>query len=123
MAVDATSVFPVGYYLFHKDETFNYQLNRWHSLGLLPYEDLKDIGPRIKTFSDWVAAMVDLAGQAEAEGRLLNAAFTIALRNFIRWREMIPAKSTTMTDFPNCSTKLSKETDLSESRSLITERL
>jgi pimeloyl-ACP methyl ester carboxylesterase len=92
VAVDATSVFPVGYYLFHKDETFNYQLNRWHSLGLLPYEDLKDIGPRIKTFSDWVAAMVDLAGQAEAEGRLLNAAFYYRAAEFYTMEGDDPGK-------------------------------
>lgn len=75
MATDTTDIFPIGYYPFHKDEVFNYQLNRWHSLGLLPYEDIKDIGATINTFSDWVSAMRGLAEQAEEGGRLMHAAF------------------------------------------------
>jgi len=29
---ESTFTFPVGYHRFHKDQVFNFQLNRWHSL-------------------------------------------------------------------------------------------
>ena len=36
--------FPVGYYQFHKDQVFNFQLNRWHSLGYARFEDMEEAG-------------------------------------------------------------------------------
>lgn len=67
--------FPVGYHKFHKDQLFNYQLNRWHSLGYARFEDMKEAGQKIKNFADWKAEMLRLAEKAVSEERFMNAAF------------------------------------------------
>lgn len=68
-------IFPIGYHKFHRKQVFNFQLNRWHSLGYSSFEDIKDVGQRINTFEDWISEMVKLAEKAESENRLINAAF------------------------------------------------
>jgi pimeloyl-ACP methyl ester carboxylesterase len=65
---------PVGYHDFHKKQVYNFQFNRWHSVGFARFEDMKEAGERINNFSDWKRVMVELAQKAEAEGRLKNAA-------------------------------------------------
>jgi pimeloyl-ACP methyl ester carboxylesterase len=65
---------PVGYHNFHKKQVYNFQFNRWHSLGFASYEDMKIAGERINNFTDWKKVMIDLAEKAEKEGRLKNAA-------------------------------------------------
>ena len=65
---------PVGYFDFHKKQVFNFQFNRWHSLGFARFEDMKEAGEKINNLTDWKSVMVDLAQKAEAEGRLMNAA-------------------------------------------------
>ena len=67
--------FPVGYHQFHKDQVFNFQLNRWYSLGYARFEDMKEVGQRINTFEEWKTEMLKLAEKAVAENRLMNAAF------------------------------------------------
>jgi len=67
--------FPVGYHQFHKDQVFNFQLNRWYSLGYARFEDMKEAGQRINTFEEWKTEMLRLAETAVAEDRLINAAF------------------------------------------------
>jgi len=67
--------FPVGYHQFHKDQVFNFQLNRWYSLGYARFEDMKEVGQRINTFEEWKTEMLKLAEKAFAEDRLMNAAF------------------------------------------------
>ncbi|HAL55448.1 MAG TPA: alpha/beta hydrolase [Bacteroidetes bacterium] len=67
--------FPVGYHRFHKDQLFNFQLNRWYSLGYARREDMESAGRTIKTFADWKREMLLLAETAVAENRLMNAAF------------------------------------------------
>ena len=66
--------FPVGYYPFHARKVFNYQLNRWYSIGLADYDDCVRMGKEIKNFQDWTETMTRYAERAEKEGRLLNAA-------------------------------------------------
>ena len=56
--------FPVGYYQFHKAQVFNFQLNRWYSLGYARFEDMKEAGQRINTFGEWKAEMLRLAEKA-----------------------------------------------------------
>ncbi|WP_242870844.1 alpha/beta fold hydrolase [Acidaminobacter hydrogenoformans] len=73
--MDFATAFPIGYRDFHKDPTYNFQLNRWHSLGLMPSEDLQGLGTKIITFADWKSEMVQLAEKATSENRLRNAAF------------------------------------------------
>jgi pimeloyl-ACP methyl ester carboxylesterase len=65
---------PIGYFNFHKKQIYNFQYNRWHSVGFARYEDLIDISVRIKSFNDWKKVWVDHAEKAETEGRFKNAA-------------------------------------------------
>jgi pimeloyl-ACP methyl ester carboxylesterase len=65
---------PVGYFDFHKKQLYNFQFNRWHSVGFARYEDMIEAGKRINSFGDWKKVWVDLANKAEAEERLKNAA-------------------------------------------------
>ena len=67
--------FPVGYHDFNKDKAFNFQLNRWYSMGYARFEDVKTVGNRIHSFDDWKIEMVCLADLAVSEERLLHAAF------------------------------------------------
>jgi pimeloyl-ACP methyl ester carboxylesterase len=67
--------FPVGYHEFHKDQLFNFQLNRWYSLGYTRFEDMEKAGQKIETFADWKVEMLNLAEKAVSEERLMNAAF------------------------------------------------
>lgn len=66
--------FPVGFHKFHKKMVFNFQLNRGHSLGFARFEDMKEAGQKIKTFTDWKVEMIKLAEKAISEKRFLNAA-------------------------------------------------
>ena len=72
---DQKTFFPVGYYKFHKKQVFNFQLNRCYSLGFTKFEDIEEVGKKIKTFKDWKTEMVKLAEKAVSENRLMNAAF------------------------------------------------
>ena len=74
--------FPVGYHRFHESQVFNFQLNRWLSLGYARYEDMAEVGPRISSFSDWKREMVGLADRAVGEGRTVNAAFAYRAAEF-----------------------------------------
>src|SRR4030043_15657 len=67
--------FPIGYHKFHRKKLFNFQLNRWHSLGYAKLEDMEEAGKRIKSFKDWKLQMLKLAEKAVSENRLMNAAF------------------------------------------------
>jgi pimeloyl-ACP methyl ester carboxylesterase len=71
----STFIFPVGYHKFHKNQVFNFQMNRWHSLGYARFEDFVEAGKHIKKFKDWKREMLRLAERAVAEGMLLRAAF------------------------------------------------
>jgi len=68
-------LFPVGYHEFHKKQLFNYQLNRWYSMGYARYQDMERAGRKISSFADWRSVMIGLAREAEQEGRLMNTAF------------------------------------------------
>ena len=68
-------ILPVGYHEFHKDQLFNFQLNRWHSLGYARFEDMKEAGQKVNSFEDWKNEMVQLAEKAVSEERFMNAAF------------------------------------------------
>ena len=80
--------FPVGYHQFHKEQLYNFQLNRWHSLGYARLEDMEEAGTAgIKTFKDWTRVMKGLAEKAETEGRLLNAAFYYRAAEFYTFQD------------------------------------
>src|SRR6056297_2780825 len=84
--------FPTGYYDFHKDQVFNFQLNRWYSLGFIRFEDIEDIGRKIEDFADWKREMVNLAEKALADNRLLNAAFYYRATEFYTMVDEDPGK-------------------------------
>lgn len=75
MPTDQSVAFPVGYEMFHRKQLFNFQMNRPYSFGYARLEDLKEAGPKIRSFNDWKTEMVSLAKKAIEEGRLVNAAF------------------------------------------------
>ncbi len=67
--------FPVGFYKFNKDKAFNFQLNRWYSMGYARFEDVKTVGSRIHSFDNWKTEMISLADLAVSEDRLMHAAY------------------------------------------------
>jgi pimeloyl-ACP methyl ester carboxylesterase len=74
--------FPVGYETFHKERVYNFQLNRWYSLGYARYEDMEKAGQLIETFADWKSVMIKLAEESISDNRLLNAAFYFRAAEF-----------------------------------------
>lgn len=79
--------FPVGYHQFHKDQLFNFQLNRWHSLGYIRSEDMKEVGQRVKTFRDWRITMREMAEKAKSEERFMEAAFFYRATEFYTFQK------------------------------------
>jgi hypothetical protein len=80
--------FPVGYLPFHKEQLYNFQLNRWYSLGYARRQDMEEAGSAgIKTFEDWRRVMRNLAETAEEEGRFLNAAFYYRAAEFYTFQD------------------------------------
>lgn len=65
---------PVGYYAFSKDEGLNFQLNRFYSSRTLSYEELMEIGKKVKSFEDWIKCFTELGIDAEKNGEFLRAA-------------------------------------------------
>lgn len=74
--------FPVQYHKFHKDQIFNFQLNRWYSLGYTRFEDMIEAGQRVKSFKNWKTEMLRLAKKAVAEERFISAAFYFRAAEF-----------------------------------------
>lgn len=74
--------FPVGYHRFHRKQLFNFQLNRWHSLGYARFEDMRAAGRGIRDFTTWRLQMLALADRALDEGRLAEAAFCVRAAEF-----------------------------------------
>jgi pimeloyl-ACP methyl ester carboxylesterase len=79
--------FPVGYHDFHKDQAFNFQLNRWYSVGYAKFEDMEEAGQKINSFEEWKIEMLKLAEIAVSEDRLMNAAFFYRATEFFITRE------------------------------------
>lgn len=92
MKSEAPVTFPVGYHKFHQSKVYNFQLNRWYSLGFFKYEDIVNIGERISSFADWKTEMCKLAEKAQAENRLLNAAFYYRAAEFYTLNQDEPGK-------------------------------
>ena len=66
--------FPVGFEQLHRRSFVNYQLNRAHALGYAAAHELQAAAAGVRTRDDCVRSFDALAGQAESEGRLRNAA-------------------------------------------------
>ena len=78
-----SSKFPIGYHKFHKKQLFNFQLNRWYSLGYARFEDLANAGKIIHSFDDWKSEMINLA---EAAGHAID--YMKTMNAFFYWLHM-----------------------------------
>lgn len=74
--------FPAQYHKFHKDQVFNFQLNRWYSLGYARLEDMQEAGHNVTSFDNWKTEMIRLAEKAVSEERFMNAAFYFRAAEF-----------------------------------------
>ncbi len=74
--------FPTGYYNLHKNKLYNFQMNRWHSMGYAVLGELQEISPKIDSFDSWEIEMSELAEKALTENRLVNAAFYFRAAEF-----------------------------------------
>lgn len=70
-----TNAFPIGTYKFHDEPNFNYQMNRWTSLGDLPVDVVRKTAAKIKNLQDYCSEFLKLAREAEANGDIQQAAF------------------------------------------------
>ena len=100
--------FPIGYHNFHKDQTFNFQLNRWFSMGYARFEDLKKAGQKINSFEEWKTEILKLAQVAISEGRLMNTAFFYRAAEFFTTQED-PDKKFLYNKFIDCIDKIFKD--------------
>lgn len=75
--------YPIGFYEFQKDTMVNFQLNRWHSSGAARFDDLVEIGGKIRNFGDWKDELIRIGERAEYEGRHLNAATYFRAAEFV----------------------------------------
>ena len=78
---------PVGYHEFNKDRGYNFQLNRYYSMGLGRFEDMKEAGQKINSLEEWKTEMLKLAEIAISEDRLMNAAFYYRAAEFYLLRD------------------------------------
>lgn len=74
--------FPAQYKKFHKDQVFNFQLNRWYSLGYARFEDMVEAGHNVTSFDSWKTEMIRLGEKAVSERRFMNAAFYFRAAEF-----------------------------------------
>ena len=74
--------FPTQYHNFHKDQVFNFQLNRWYSLGYARFEDMEEAGHKVTSFDSWKTEMIRLGEKAVSEKRLIYAAFYFRAAEF-----------------------------------------
>jgi alpha-beta hydrolase superfamily lysophospholipase len=79
--------FPVGFHDFHKDKGFNFNLNRWHSIGFARLEDMVEAGQKINSIEEWKIEMLKLADIAVSEDRLINASFYYRAAEFFTLRD------------------------------------
>lgn len=70
-----TNAFPISTYKFHDDPNFNYQMNRWTSMGNLPVDVVRKTAAKIKSLRDYCSEFLKLAREAESNGDVQRAAF------------------------------------------------
>jgi len=79
--------FPVGFHEFNENKAFNFQLNRWYSIGLARFEDMEEAGRKINSLKEWKREMSKLADTAVSKDRLVNAAFYYRAAEFFTTRD------------------------------------
>lgn len=85
-------LFPIGYFNFHKKQVFNYQFNRWYSMGFANYEDLKKVAKKINSFEEWKIEMKKLAEKALSENRQKESAIYFRATEFYTFENDNPGK-------------------------------
>lgn len=75
--------FPVGYQQFHKNKMFNFQLNRWYSMGYADLAALKDAASRITDVASWQHELEALSDKALEERNFMQAAFYLRGADFL----------------------------------------
>ncbi len=73
----------IGLQEFHRDRFINFRINCLYSLGFTRLEDLQETAAGIKNFEDYIRGFANLAGEAEVDGRLANAAFYYRAAEFL----------------------------------------
>jgi len=58
-----SKMFNIGYYDFSSDVGLNFQLNRFFSSGILNYDELMDIGPKVTSFEKRIELFSSLASK------------------------------------------------------------
>jgi len=96
---------PVGYRQFHREEHFNFQLNRW--LPFLPEQELFEVAKKIENFKDWKHVMLEYAAKSEGENRLVNAAFYHRAAEFFMSKDD-PDKKTAYQNFVSLFSEVAK---------------
>ena len=79
--------FPVGYHEFNEKAAFNYQLNRYYSMGQARLEDMEEVGKNVSSVDDWKREMLAQAERAESEERLAQAATYFRAAEFYLLRD------------------------------------
>jgi pimeloyl-ACP methyl ester carboxylesterase len=74
--------FPVGFHALSGIQPINFQLNRWHSLGYLPLDEVAAAGKAITGYDNWQSVLVERGEAALAQDRLINAAFFFRAAEF-----------------------------------------
>jgi alpha-beta hydrolase superfamily lysophospholipase len=82
-----TFAFPVGYHDFNKHKGLNFQLNRYYSMGIAPFEDMESAGHKVSSFVEWKTEMLKLAEIAVSDGSLMKAAIYYRAAEFFLLRD------------------------------------
>jgi len=77
--------YPVGWRDFSPSRLINFQLNRWHSMGMIAEPDCVSVGAGLKDFADWKVRLVTLARAADVEGRTMDAAYLYRAAEFLTY--------------------------------------
>lgn len=74
--------FPVGFQPFHENNLFNFQLNRWYSIGIFPYDEVKKAAKRIQDFQDAKIVFKELAEKSIKNEKWLQGATYLRAAEF-----------------------------------------
>lgn len=80
--ISQKKVFKTGTYELNSDANFNYQLNRVIMWDGGDADEVMAVSQKIKTSSDWVSTMEQLADKAHAEGRTANEIAYLRMSEF-----------------------------------------
>lgn len=74
MKINGREIFQTGYYPFHKDNAFNFQMNRFYAQSVFTYDELTALGAKIDGFESWIRLFTELGEKAQKNNEPLKAA-------------------------------------------------